>query len=109
MSPYGSQPGTQSMDQHGASQHLKIRLCSVQRRCYWLLEGNDNVVLVHYLSSNPQDNCVMRGPPPNGGALSLNAVELPKPAPQVRSLPHLLRRFSLACLLLLLSIAFCGC
>ena len=105
MSLYGSQPGTQLMDQHGASQHLEIRFCSVQRRCYWLLEGNDNIVLVHYLSSNPQENCVMRGPPPNGGALSLNAVELPKPAPQVHSLPH----FSLACLLLLLSIAFCGC
>lgn len=44
------------------------------------------MVLVHYLSSNPQENCVMRGPLPNGGALSLNAVELPKPALQV---PHL--------------------
>lgn len=57
---------------------------SVQRRCYWLLEGDDNVVLVHYLSSNPQENCVMRGPPTNGGALSLNAVEVPKPALQVQ-------------------------
>ena len=56
---------------------------AVQRRCYWLLEGDDNVVLVHYLSSNPQENCVMRGPPTKGGALSLNAVELPKSALQV--------------------------
>lgn len=70
--------------------HLSIvkffpRSCvgAVQRRCYWLLEGDDIVVLVHYLSSNPQENCVMRGPPPNGGALSLNAVEIPKPVPQV--------------------------
>lgn len=85
MSLYGSRPGTQLMDQHRASHPLEIRFAAVQRRCYWLLEGDDNVVLVHYLSSNPQENCVMRGPPPNGGALSLNAVELPKPAPQVHS------------------------
>ena len=58
----------------------------MQRRCYWLLEGNDNVVLVHYLSSNPQENCVMRGPPPNGGALSLNAIDATLPAPQVPAL-----------------------
>lgn len=68
----------------------------MQRRCYWLLEGDDNVVLVHYLSSNPQENCVMRGPPPNGGALSLNAVEIPRPAPQVFTLANPL--FMLPCL-----------
>lgn len=60
---------------------------AAQRRCYWLLEGDDNVVLVHYLSSNPQENCVMRGPLTKGGALSLNAVELPKPALQVPNQP----------------------
>ncbi len=25
----------------------------VQRRCYWLLEGDDSIVLVHYLAANP--------------------------------------------------------
>ena len=46
------------------------------------------MVLVHYLSSNPQENCVMRGPMTNGGALSLNAVEVTKPALQVQAQPR---------------------
>jgi len=61
----------------------------LQRRCYWLLDGDDNVVLVHYLSSNPHANCVMRAPsissnPSFSGALPLNALEALPSYPQVR-------------------------
>ncbi|BDA47093.1 probable calmodulin-binding transcription activator 2 at N-terminal half [Coccomyxa sp. Obi] len=63
---------------------------SLQRRCYWLLDGDDNVVLVHYLSSNPQANCVLRSPllssdPSFSGALPLNALEATLPYPQQTS------------------------
>lgn len=72
-------------------QHLNFgspALCAgIQRRCYWLLDGDDNVVLVHYLSSNPMANCIMRSPSLGqastyAGASSLNAVEAA--TPQVR-------------------------
>ncbi|EIE21793.1 CG-1-domain-containing protein [Coccomyxa subellipsoidea C-169] len=61
---------------------------ALQRRCYWLLDGDDNVVLVHYLSSNPHANCVLRSPSLNGnpsfsGAMPLNALEGPPSYPQV--------------------------
>ena len=61
-------------------------VCAWQRRCYWLLDGDDNVVLVHYLSSIPHANRAMVHSASSGeglGAVSLNAVQAPPPQ-QVR-------------------------
>ena len=55
----------------------------MQRRCYWLLEGDNGVVLVHYLSSHPAANCcVMRAPsllaaPSAASTASLSALDAP--------------------------------
>ena len=60
-----------------------------QRRCYWLLDGDDNVVLVHYLSSIPHANRAMVHSASSGhglGAVCLNAVQA-QPAPPQKVCP----------------------
>lgn len=32
--------------------HCATSCCAPQRRCYWMLEGDDSIVLVHYLAGN---------------------------------------------------------
>ena len=34
-----------------AVKHVPISVTAMQRRCYWLLDGDDGTVLVHYLAS----------------------------------------------------------
>jgi hypothetical protein len=76
---------------------------SLQRRCYWLLDGDDNVVLVHYLSSVPHANRAMVRSASSAeaicGAVCLNAVDAQPPppaAPQVcvTRLLHAVRRMA---------------
>ncbi len=55
-----------------------------QRRCYWLLEGDDHVVLVHYLAAKPDGARALRMG--SQGSLALEA-----PAPGALGEPGLLQ------------------
>lgn len=51
--------------------HLHKRIHhNLQRRCYWMLEGDDSIVLVHYLAGNAAAR--LRHP----GAVPLTAANL---------------------------------
>lgn len=54
----------------------RVCISVMQRRCYWLLEGNGDIVLVHYLSLHPTAHASVQG-----------AVQVDRPEDRANQVP----------------------